>query len=269
MNALRRHRCLLVIDGLDKIMADRGQAGDLADGYKFYGELFHHIALGDHRSCLLLTSRKELHSVKLWRHQAPSMVCLLSCHGLDVDTAVAILRDLGLGEIEDALPNRTQLRRQSTSAAGCRTKSSLDDTRRIETVYLPQAPGMLPAFGATNHLPFVLKAIAAMHNRVAAEKVTPTRQQRRAYQRQYSTPLAPADYWILKVKRQTPQRIEEVGQGEQGRRPQREHQVRGHFRYYTEERPLFGRYSGMIWVPDHERGSDQLGHIQKDYDVGG
>lgn len=40
-----------------------------------------------------------------------------------------------------------------------------------------------------------------------------------------------------------------------------------HCRYYAEERPLFGCYSGMVWVPDHERGSDD-GQIWKDYEVG-
>ena len=80
--------------------------------------------------------------------------------------------------------------------------------------------------------------------------------------------FTPTDYWVLKVKKYTPQTIEEVGRGEKGKRPHREHQVRGHFRYYTDERPLFGRYSGMIWVPDHERGNDDVGHIRKDYEVG-
>ena len=28
------------------------------------------------------------------------------------------------------------------------------------------------------------------------------------------------------------------------------HRRRGHFKYYTKERPLFGRYSGLVWVDD-------------------
>jgi len=45
------------------------------------------------------------------------------------------------------------------------------------------------------------------------------------------------------------------------------HICRGHFARYTEESPLFGRYSGTFWRPDHVRGSAEHGAVDKDYRV--
>ena len=45
------------------------------------------------------------------------------------------------------------------------------------------------------------------------------------------------------------------------------HVVRGHFRKYTEERPLFGRYSGTFWVAAHAKGSKEHGEIAHEYEV--
>lgn len=45
------------------------------------------------------------------------------------------------------------------------------------------------------------------------------------------------------------------------------HFVRGHFRNYTEEKPLFGKYSGTVWIPDMMRGNKEAGIVEKDYRV--
>lgn len=47
------------------------------------------------------------------------------------------------------------------------------------------------------------------------------------------------------------------------------HICRGHFSTYTEERPLFGKYSGKFWIPAHVRGSAKNGVVVKDYEVSG
>lgn len=46
------------------------------------------------------------------------------------------------------------------------------------------------------------------------------------------------------------------------------HIVRGHFARYTPERPLFGKYTGTFWMPQHVRGSPTAGVVVKDYAVG-
>jgi hypothetical protein len=45
------------------------------------------------------------------------------------------------------------------------------------------------------------------------------------------------------------------------------HIVRGHFKTYAPERPLFGRYAGTFWSPMHARGTAKAGTIKKDYAV--
>lgn len=47
----------------------------------------------------------------------------------------------------------------------------------------------------------------------------------------------------------------------------RRHHVRGHFKTYTDERPLFGKYTGrFFWAPQW-RGLERVGTIYKVYDV--
>lgn len=43
------------------------------------------------------------------------------------------------------------------------------------------------------------------------------------------------------------------------------HVCRSHFRTYSEERPLFGKHSGVFWVPSHVRGTKRYGEVIKDY----
>lgn len=56
---LRERRCLLVLDNLEAILQSGSHAGQFAKGYGGYGRLIQRIAEGDHRSCLLLTSREK------------------------------------------------------------------------------------------------------------------------------------------------------------------------------------------------------------------
>lgn len=46
------------------------------------------------------------------------------------------------------------------------------------------------------------------------------------------------------------------------------HLVRGHFKRYTEEKPLFGKFVGTVWIPTHMRGNIRNGVIEKEYNMG-
>lgn len=146
----------------------------------------------------------------------------------------------------------------------------LDDTERVQVVSIPGQrphPNLLPGEGLPNHAPYMLKAISAMHQRCAADKVTPPRPARRAAERHGVKALH--EYYVLRVQpRLSPRDMAEVGRPSKATHQRREHMVRGHFRYYSEEKPLFGHTSGMIWIPAHERGESDIGRIQKDYEVG-
>lgn len=45
------------------------------------------------------------------------------------------------------------------------------------------------------------------------------------------------------------------------------HLVRGSFATYTEDKPLFGKYTGTFWRPAHVRGTADAGTVYKDYKV--
>lgn len=145
----------------------------------------------------------------------------------------------------------------------------LDDMENVQVVAAASArldARTLPGDGLPNHAPYMLKAISAMHERCAADKVTPPRQQRRAAERQGVKALH--EYYVLRVRpTYTPHDMRDVAQPTRGTGQRREHMVRGHFRYYAEDRPLFGRTSGMVWIPEHERGDSDVGRIKKDYEL--
>lgn len=46
------------------------------------------------------------------------------------------------------------------------------------------------------------------------------------------------------------------------------HLCRGHFASYSEERPLFGKYAGQFWIPQHVKGKADKGVVLKDYKIG-
>lgn len=117
-----------------------------------------------------------------------------------------------------------------------------------------------------NMIPFSLKAINALHKRAPVEKVTPKRGERRRWQKKHGKDAKLTDYYVLKVRpTKNNTDFEEVGQPAQAKR--REHIVRGHFRYYKQDAPLFGKISGAVWIPDHSRGNETIGTIKKDYEV--
>jgi len=45
------------------------------------------------------------------------------------------------------------------------------------------------------------------------------------------------------------------------------HFVRGHFKTYTDDAPLFGRLTGSYWWESHARGDASVGIVTKDYNV--
>jgi hypothetical protein len=145
----------------------------------------------------------------------------------------------------------------------------LDHLARIQTAIFDQTPltvNKMQTF--VSFLPFILKTLSVLHQKTYVEHVTPTRQMKRMHQRKHKRQLS--DYYILSV--QPLQQITDMDDVARPVKPagrRRAHVVRGHFKYYSPERPLFGRYSGMIWVSDHERGKPELGAIRKDYMVDG
>jgi hypothetical protein len=55
----REHRCLIILDDLDRLFVSGELAGNYADEYREYRELFRRISETNHQSCFLLLSREE------------------------------------------------------------------------------------------------------------------------------------------------------------------------------------------------------------------
>lgn len=98
---------------------------------------------------------------------------------------------------------------------------------------------------------------------VTTEEHLPSRQQRRAAQRK-GEPVT--TFRTLSIE---PMRKVLVSEGglEQNGLKKALHICRGHFANYSEDKPLFGKYSGQFWIPAHVRGSQEVGTIVKDYRV--
>lgn len=76
--------------------------------------------------------------------------------------------------------------------------------------------------------------------------------------------------YTFKVIQIDPQRTTTVDRGADHKGPSGLtplHIVRGNFATYTEDRPLFGRYTGTFWRPAHVRGSAEGGVIEHAYEV--
>lgn len=104
--------------------------------------------------------------------------------------------------------------------------------------------GRKAAFGA------VMYAFYLMHQKTEVELVTPSRQVSRQIERK--TGKKPSPYFEIKVDPTKPQKRytshNKVGQKRDA------HIVRGNFATYTDEAPLFGKYTGTFFRPSHARG---------------
>src|SRR5438270_10672837 len=92
---LQAHRCLLVLDNLETLLASGDREGGYLPGYEGYGRLIGRLAESAHQSCVLLTSRekpKEMGPLEGGR----SPVRSLRLAGVDEQAAQDLLSDKGL-----------------------------------------------------------------------------------------------------------------------------------------------------------------------------
>lgn len=145
----------------------------------------------------------------------------------------------------------------------------LDDPDALQVISVapwPAAKLRDAAYAAASIVPMALKAIGALHRRAPVEHVTPDPARQRQAQRRGE--VERHSYYVLKVRPHAPASPADFASiGAPARATPREHVVRGHFKIYTEEKPLFRRTVGTFWVPEHQRGDDAIGKITKDYEV--
>ncbi|PSB17795.1 NB-ARC domain-containing protein [filamentous cyanobacterium CCP2] len=90
---LKSHRCLLILDNVERILQPESATGQYLAGYEEYGQLFQQIGTIPHQSCLLLTSRETLHEVVQLENK--TSVRSLALQGLDIEAGKQIFAEIG------------------------------------------------------------------------------------------------------------------------------------------------------------------------------
>lgn len=95
LQLLHRHRCLLILDGVEAILQSGRLAGTYRSGYEAYGDLLQRVAQEPHQSTVLLTSQEKPLAVARLEGER-SAVRSLTLTGLDAANATLLLREKGL-----------------------------------------------------------------------------------------------------------------------------------------------------------------------------
>ncbi|HBY77824.1 MAG TPA: ATPase [Cyanobacteria bacterium UBA11148] len=98
---LQKHRCLVVLDDIHNLFSSGELAGKYKPGYEDYRSLFKQIEKLSHQSCFLLIGWEQSREVSQVKSQNIP-IHTLQLTGLDIAAAREILRDHGLGEIDNS-----------------------------------------------------------------------------------------------------------------------------------------------------------------------
>jgi hypothetical protein len=110
-----------------------------------------------------------------------------------------------------------------------------------------------------------LLAISFMHcKNVDTQPVDPPPRLSANHARKHGRPLT--RYYVLDIEPM--RRILDVeGEAQTKGLPHALHICRGHFKTYTEDAPLFGKYTGTYWWEAQARGKPEHGIVEKDYRI--
>lgn len=111
----------------------------------------------------------------------------------------------------------------------------------------------------------LLLAMAFMHcKNVAITAVEPPSKPSKKHMQKHGHPLT--RYHVLQIEPMK-QVLKVEGRSDEVGLKKALHIARGHFRTYSKEKPLFGKFAGTVWVSQHLRGSKDSGEVSKDYSV--
>ncbi len=97
LDYLRRQRTLVILDNLESILQADEHSGHFRPGFEAYGQLLRSLAEGDHRSCLLLTSRERPSELTYLEEDNPT-IRSLALTGLPVEAGRQLLQGRGLAD---------------------------------------------------------------------------------------------------------------------------------------------------------------------------
>ena len=91
MEHLRSHRCLVVLDNAESILASGYHSGHYQPGYEDYGQLIKQLGETAHQSCIVLTSREKLQEIAILEGETLP-VRTLQLSGLPENAALELVR---------------------------------------------------------------------------------------------------------------------------------------------------------------------------------
>jgi hypothetical protein len=139
-----------------------------------------------------------------------------------------------------------------------------DNTIDDNIIYAPDAIPESLAMGLSENLSMAYLALGWMNCRnVEIVEEGPSSIQRRKRQRKGDLPGLEYKKIILDGR----SRRSLASNQEAERRHQRLHVVRGHFKTYTADKPLMGKFVGQYWWHQQTRGDADLGVIHHEYEV--
>ena len=100
LDHLRQKRCLLILDNLESILAEGGQAGAFRPGYEDYEQLLRYLGQHEHQSCLLITSRESPQGFARLERDSP-LVRSVRLSGLSAQASQELLHQQGLSGTVD------------------------------------------------------------------------------------------------------------------------------------------------------------------------
>ncbi len=118
---------------------------------------------------------------------------------------------------------------------------------------------------AAPEIGFLQSTIAFTHcKNVTSEENIPPEKPSGKHRRAHGAPLT--RYYTLEIE---PMKtiLRREGRSQEVGLERALHICRGHFATYSDEKPLFGKYSGTFWKPQHIKGNNKSGEIVKDYAV--
>ncbi|HIK12186.1 MAG TPA: NACHT domain-containing protein [Oscillatoriaceae cyanobacterium M33_DOE_052] len=92
LNYLQNQRSLIILDGLENLLAPGELAGKYRDGHEEYANLFKQVGTTQHQSCIVITSSEKSREISLLDSLIEPVRCL-NLAGLEPDAAVKIIKD--------------------------------------------------------------------------------------------------------------------------------------------------------------------------------
>ncbi len=101
--ALRSQRCLIVLDNVESILADRVQCGQYLPGYEGYDRLLRALGELPHQSCAMLTSREKPHTIARSQIVNPKLVRSMTIDGIALAAGHQLIQAFGCPHLPEQM----------------------------------------------------------------------------------------------------------------------------------------------------------------------